>query len=88
MYSLYCRQRRRICIMAGDSRKEFILITVANYFAISANDQEIENLFNTKPLNSFLDDGNITVLAAKFDKSKNKVKLLNKVCIYVSIYIL
>ncbi|XP_076467409.1 LOW QUALITY PROTEIN: cytoplasmic dynein 2 heavy chain 1-like [Babylonia areolata] len=58
--------------MPGDSRKDFILVTVANYFGIAINDQAITNLFNTPSLNSFLDDGNISILAGKVDERSGR----------------
>ena len=60
--------------MSGDSRKDFILATTGNYFGI----QDDGSLANNKALNSFLDDGNVSVLAAKLDNSK-KVIVTNKV---------
>ena len=66
--------------MPGDSRKDFILVTVANYFGIPINDQAITNLFNAQPLNAFLDDGNISILAAKVEqKNAKRIEFLNKV---------
>ncbi len=62
--------------MSGDSRKDFILATAGNYFGISA--KEYGALADNGTLNSFLDDGNVSVLAAKLDNSK-KIVLANKV---------
>lgn len=60
--------------MSGDSRKDFILATASNYFGTSNEGSLADN----GALNSFLDDGNVSVLAAKLDNSK-KVILSNKV---------
>ena len=60
--------------MSGDSRKEFILATTVNYFGI----QNDGSLADNRAINAFLDDGNVSVLAAKLDNSK-KVILANKV---------
>ncbi|XP_025088458.1 cytoplasmic dynein 2 heavy chain 1-like isoform X3 [Pomacea canaliculata] len=66
--------------MPGDSRKDFILVTVANYFAVPINDTAITNLFNAQPLNGFLDDGNISVLAGKIDqRGGRKIDLQNQI---------
>ena len=59
--------------MSGDSRKDFILATTANYFAVQVTDGSIQSLQNSPALNSFLDDGNATVLAGRFDmKGRSK----------------
>ena len=66
--------------MPGDSRKDFILVTVANYFGTAINDQAITNLFNAQSLNAFLDDGNISILAGKLDQKNGKrIEFQNKV---------
>ena len=61
--------------MSGDSRKDFVLATTGNYFGIAPSDA---SLAKNTALNSFLDDGNVSVLVAKLDNSK-KVILSNKV---------
>lgn len=61
--------------MSGDSRKDFILTTTANYFAVPANDGALKNLPDSAALNSFLDDGNASVLAGRLDP-KSRVKLV------------
>ena len=66
--------------MPGDSRKDFVLVTTANYFAVPITDNAITNLFNSPNLNNFLDDGNVTVLAAKLDvKNDRRIDLQNRV---------
>ncbi|KAK7096855.1 hypothetical protein V1264_003902 [Littorina saxatilis] len=66
--------------MPGDSRKDFILVTVANHFGIPIDDQAITNLFNAQALNAFLDDGNISILSGKVDqKHGKKVDFQNKI---------
>lgn len=61
--------------MPGDSRKDFILATTANYFAVDVNDGSLKNLPDSPALNSFLDDGNASVLGGKLDP-KSRVKLV------------
>ena len=53
--------------MSGDSRKSFIITTTANYFAVPVNDSALKNLPEAPALNSFLDDGNASVLAGRID---------------------
>ena len=48
--------------MSGDVRKDFILTTVANYFALSVTN--LSGFGTAKELNNFLDDGNHYVLLA------------------------
>ena len=66
--------------MAGDSRKNFILATTANYFALPVNDGSIQTLANSSALNNFLDDGNVLLLAGRNDPRKNRIEFVNKVC--------
>ena len=49
--------------MSGDSRKDFILTTIGNYFGYSVEDGAISHILDSKELNTFLDDGNCMVLA-------------------------
>lgn len=49
--------------MSGDSRKDFILATVGNFFSYSSSDGAVSHIADSKELNSFLDDGNCMVLA-------------------------
>ena len=67
--------------MSNDSRKKFILTTVANYFGVNPADNEIEALSNTSQLNTFLDDGNCFVLIACGENKDGKsvVHLSNKI---------
>ncbi|XP_012944204.1 cytoplasmic dynein 2 heavy chain 1 [Aplysia californica] len=66
--------------MPGDSRKDFVLVTTANYFAIPITDNAITSLFNATSLNNFLDDGNVTILAGKLDgRSDKKIDFQNRV---------
>ncbi|KAJ8027756.1 Cytoplasmic dynein 2 heavy chain 1 [Holothuria leucospilota] len=53
-----------------DPRKEVVISSCAAFFGIPAGTDELTNLQNTKELNSFLDDGNCSVLAARLDSSK------------------
>ena len=73
--------------MPGDSRKDFVLVTTANYFAIPITDNAITSLFNSPALNNFLDDGNVTILAGKLDsKNDRRIDFQNRVsepeCMY------
>ena len=49
--------------MSGDSRKDFILATLGNYFGYSASDGAISHIQDSRELNNFLDNGNCMVLA-------------------------
>lgn len=65
----------------GDSRKEYLLTTVGGHFSLSPDELEVQGLFDSSALNSFLDDGNITSLTASVSSSDKdrKVTLSNKV---------
>ncbi len=49
--------------MSGDSRKDFILATISNFFGYSINDGAVSHICDSKELNNFLDDGNCLMLA-------------------------
>ncbi len=49
--------------MSGDSRKDFILATISNFFGYSSSDGAVSHIQDSKELNNFLDDGNCMVLA-------------------------
>lgn len=49
--------------MSGDSRKDFILATIGNFFGYSSSDGAVSHITDSKELNSFLDDGNCMLLA-------------------------
>lgn len=59
--------------MSSDSRKAFIFETIKNYFGIS--DKDVGNL-DSKEVNSFLDDGNQSILVSIFQNNK-QVQLYN-----------
>ena len=61
--------------MAGDSRKEFMLTTTGNYFGLSASDPALANLQDVDPLNSFLDDGDTPIMAAKMEVKDGKTRV-------------
>ena len=63
--------------MSGDSRKDFVLATTGNFFSIPVSDSAISGLSDAGALNTFLDDGNCSVLAARC--VEKKVSLTNKV---------
>ena len=52
----------------GDVRKDFILATIANHFGLPV-DLMSASLAASPKLNTFLDDGNATVLSANVDSS-------------------
>ncbi|XP_076446844.1 LOW QUALITY PROTEIN: cytoplasmic dynein 2 heavy chain 1-like [Babylonia areolata] len=65
---------------SGDSRKDFILVTVANYFGLGPEDAAVTDLLTEPSLNAFLDDGNVSVLAGKLeDRGGKRVDFQNKV---------
>ena len=66
---------------SGDSRKDFILATTANHFGISLSDDSVSRVLNSTQLNTFLDDGNCPLLAAKCGLSQGtkSIHLLNHV---------
>ena len=49
--------------MSGDSRKDFILATIGNFFSYSVTDGAISHIIDSRELNNFLDDGNCMILA-------------------------
>ena len=63
--------------MSADSRKDFILATVANYFGIQQNDSGVQSLRNSKEINNFLDDGNQVVLVNIY-QGGNHIQLYNE----------
>lgn len=67
----------------GDSRKAHILATIGGHFSIPANDDGLASLHDSSALNNFLDDGNVTSLAASLVKGKDRlVTLSNKVVLF------
>ncbi|EDO38992.1 predicted protein [Nematostella vectensis] len=52
---------------SGDSRKDFVLTTAANYFGVPISDSAFAEVSDSRELNAFLDDGNSPILAARFD---------------------
>lgn len=57
---------------SGDARKDFIVATTGNYFGIQSSDSVLNEVYSSKELNIFLDDGNSPVLAAKYDAHQGK----------------
>ena len=49
--------------MSEDSRKDFILATIGNFFSYSVTDGAISHIIDSRELNNFLDDGNCMILA-------------------------
>ena len=64
--------------MSGkDSRKDFVLATIGNFYGMGTSDTAVSVCYGDSALNSFLDDGNVSVLVAKQDGKK--LSMLNKV---------
>lgn len=65
----------------GDSRKDYILATTANYFGLGVTDAAITALQDSTPLNNFLDDGNIDLCAGRIETrgSTKRLGFSNKV---------
>lgn len=57
---------------SADLRKDFIVATTGNYFGIQNSDSVLNEVRSSKELNTFLDDGNSPVLAAKYDTHQGK----------------
>ena len=57
--------------MSGDSRKDFILATIGNFFSVSVTDGMVKHIFDSLELNAFLDDGNCSVLAARLELTQD-----------------
>lgn len=66
---------------SGDSRKDFVLTTTANYFGLSPSEEVLAQLYSQTELNTFLDDGNCPVLVARYHikQSKKLILLSNSV---------
>ena len=61
----------------GDTRKDYILATIANYFNIPTQNEEIANLVKSEKLNNFLDDGNALILSANVEELKEGGKKIH-----------
>lgn len=61
--------------MAGDSRKEFVLATIGNHFGYSVTDGTVVHISDSNELNTFLDDGNCLLLAARLELTQG-IKLI------------
>ena len=59
----------------GDSRKDYLLATTANYFSLKVSDAAITALVDTVALNNFLDDGNANLLAGRVETRGNARRL-------------
>lgn len=66
---------------SGDVRKDFVVATTGNYFGIQSSDSVLNDVRSSKELNTFLDDGNSPILAAKYDthQGNKTIKLSNHV---------
>ena len=61
--------------MSADSRKDFLVASIANHFGYNTNDGAITHIFDSKELQSFLDSGSCYVLGSKVELIDN-VKLV------------
>ena len=52
---------------SADARKDFVVATTGNYFGIQSSDRILSEVYSSRELNTFLDDGNSPVLAARYD---------------------
>ena len=64
-------------VTMSDSRKSFILATTGNYFGLSVSDGALSGSDTNVAVGDFLDDGNVGVLAGKYDGKR--VSFTNKV---------
>lgn len=51
--------------MSGDARKDYLLATIGNHFGYSVSDGSVAHIPTSPEMNSFLDDGNCSLLAAR-----------------------
>ena len=61
--------------MSGDSRKDFLLATIGNFFGYSNSDGAVSHIADSRELNNFLDDGSCSVLATHAELTQD-VKLI------------
>ena len=69
----------------ADPRKDVLLSSCAAFFGIPASDGAIAQLHDSKELNTFLDDGNCSLLAASLSShgGDKKVQMSNKVSVLI-----
>lgn len=51
--------------MSEDPRKQFVLATISNHFGYSVSEGAVAHIPSSLELNTFLDDGNCTMIAAR-----------------------
>lgn len=61
--------------MSGDSRKDFLVATIGNFFGYASTDGAVSHIADSRELNSFLDDGSCSVLATHAELTQG-VKLI------------
>lgn len=61
--------------MSGDSRKDFLLATIGNFFGYATTDGAVSHIIDSRELNNFLDDGSCSVLATRAELTQD-VKLI------------
>ena len=64
---------------SDDVRKDYILSTVANFFGFKDTDQTVHSGATSKALNTFLDDGNCSVLTVFLSKNQRNLELWNEI---------
>lgn len=57
--------RVHFLVMSGDARKDYLLATIGNHFGYSVSDGSVAHIPTSPEMNSFLDDGNCSLLAAR-----------------------
>ena len=67
--------------MSGDSRKDFLLATIGNFFGYATTDGAISHIADSRELNTFLDDGSCSVLAthAEFTQDVKLIQVYNSI---------
>ncbi len=61
--------------MAVDTRKDFLLATIGNHFGYTVSDGSVAHIPESNELNTFLDDGNCLLLAARLELTQG-IKLV------------
>ncbi|XP_022235785.1 cytoplasmic dynein 2 heavy chain 1-like [Limulus polyphemus] len=66
---------------SGDSRKDFILTSIGDFFSLSMDENTLNQLFNAKELNNFLDEQDCHILSTQVEgqKDEKEIYFMNKV---------
>ena len=62
-----------------DTRKDYILTTVANFFGLKDTDQIVQTGATSKGLNTFLDDGSCSMLTVFLKKNPKDLEFFNEI---------